>query len=102
MSTSLLSDAGYIKEDDQMDTEDPRKSEDKLLDTHNNGDTNPGQNLPQKQEYGETSPQKEETSGIPEREQSRKQRHSNISTSAGLFYRSHSIGQSTGRRATDK
>ena len=81
MSKSLLSDAGYISEDDQMDTEDdPRKSEDALLDTDDNGDTNPGQTLPQKQEYGETNPQKEETSRISDKEQSRKRRHSKIST----------------------
>ena len=64
-----------------MDTEDdPRKFEDTLLDKQDNGDTNPGQTLPQKQEHGETSPQKEETSRIPDKEQSRKRRHSKIST----------------------
>ena len=39
------------------------------------------QTLPEKQEYGETSdPQKEETARKPYQEQSRKRRHSKIST----------------------
>ena len=81
MSKSLLSDAGYINDDDEMVAEDePRKSEDALLHTDDNGDTKPGQTPPEKQEYGETSPQKEETSRIPDKEQSRKHRHSKNST----------------------
>ena len=78
MSQSLLSETGYLKEDEKM-MEDDVTLEEELLKMEDNRVINPDHNLKDKEKRGEASKQDQEPARATERDNPRKRRHKNTS-----------------------
>ena len=81
MSQSLLSETGYLKEDDKM-MEDDVTLEEELLKIEDNREINPDHDLKDKEKCGEASKQDQEPARATERDNPRKrrQRHTNVTS----------------------
>jgi len=81
ISQSLLSDTGYLKEDDKMmDTEDGVTLEEDLLETENNREINPHHDLKDQDKYGEARKQDKQPARETEGDNARRHRHKNTPT----------------------
>mgnify|MGYP000721870495 FL=1 len=78
MSQSLLSETGYIKEDEKMMEDDVTLEE--LLKIEDNREINPDHNLKDKEECGEASKQDQEPARATERKNPKKRRHKDTPT----------------------